>query len=73
VETTILEFAEIINRLIGNKAGVIFKPDLRIEGDPQRRQPDITRARQVLGWEPKTDLEAGICKTISYFKEKLAL
>jgi dTDP-glucose 4,6-dehydratase len=73
VETTILEFAEIINRLTQNKSGVIFKPRQRLEGDPQRRQPDISRARQKLGWEPAVSLEQGIQNTIPYFKEKLKL
>ena len=70
-EITILQFAETINRLVGNKAGVIFKPEMRSEGDPQRRQPDITRARTILGWEPKVDLEEGLLKTIPYFREKM--
>jgi dTDP-glucose 4,6-dehydratase len=72
-EITILEFAETINALTGNRAGVVFKPDQRGVGDPQRRQPDITRAKQVLGWEPKVDLDAGIRRTIPYFKERLEL
>jgi dTDP-glucose 4,6-dehydratase len=72
-EMTILEFAETINRLAGNEAGIVYKPDARSEGDPQRRQPDITRARQILGWEPKIDLEAGLLKTIPYFREKMGL
>jgi nucleoside-diphosphate-sugar epimerase len=41
--------------------------------DPQQRQPDITRAREILQWEPKISLEEGICKTIPYFKAKLGL
>jgi dTDP-glucose 4,6-dehydratase len=72
-EITILEFAETINALTGNQAGVVFKPNQRGVGDPQRRQPDITQARQVLGWGPKVDLETGIRKTIPYFKERLEL
>jgi dTDP-glucose 4,6-dehydratase len=72
-EMTILEFAETINRIVGNKAGIRFVPDARSERDPQRRQPDITRARQILHWEPKTSLEEGIHKTIPYFKKKLGL
>src|SRR5512136_1572167 len=55
-ETTILEFANTINRLTGNPAGIIFKPGDRGHSDPQRRQPDITRARTILGWEPKVSL-----------------
>jgi dTDP-glucose 4,6-dehydratase len=73
VETTILEFAETINRLVGNTAGVVFKPDLRLGSDPQRRRPDITRAREILGWEPKVNLEEGLMKTIPYFKNKMGL
>jgi dTDP-glucose 4,6-dehydratase len=72
-EMTILEFAETINRIVGNKAGIRFVPDARSERDPQRRQPDITRAREILHWEPKTSLEEGIHKTIPYFKKKLGL
>lgn len=72
-ETTILEFAETINRLTGNRAGVIFQPAGRISDDPQRRRPDISRARQILGWEPKVNLEEGLLKTIDYFKNKLGI
>ena len=69
-ETSILEFAETINGLTGNDE-IVFRPDRRGEGDPQRRQPDISRAREVLDWEPKIDLEEGIRKTIPYFKQRL--
>lgn len=65
-ETSILEFAHTINRLTENPAGIIFKPALRTESDPQRRQPDITRARTILNWEPKVNLEDGIRRTIPY-------
>ena len=73
VETTILDFAKVINQLTGNTAGIIFKPGSRGEGDPQRRQPDITRAREILGWQAKIDMEEGLQKTIAYFKTKLGL
>lgn len=73
VETSILEFAEIINRLTGNKAGIVFRPENRIQGDPQRRRPDITRAQNVLKWQPEVDLEDGLSRTIPYFREKLGL
>lgn len=73
VETTILEFARTINKLVANSAGVAFKPSLRGEGDPQMRRPDISRASQILGWEPKVSLEEGLSRTIPYFKQKLAL
>lgn len=67
-EMTILQFAEAVNEITGNKAGIIYK-DERIKGDPQTRQPDITRAREVLKWEPKVKLHEGLEKTIAYFRE----
>ena len=73
VETTMLEFAKTINELTGNKAGIIYKDDARGEGDPQRRQPDISRAKAILNWEPKISLEEGLMKTIPYFKEKMGI
>ena len=72
-EMSILQFAEAINKITGNQAGVTYMPDDRSTRDPQRRQPDITRARTILGWEPKFTLQDGIKKTIPYFKEKLGL
>ncbi len=72
-EMTILHFAETINQITGNKAGIIFAANARSERDPQRRQPDITRAREILRWEPRIGLEEGLRKTIPYFKEKLGL
>lgn len=72
-EITILEFAQTINRLVGNTAGIVHKPALRLGDDPQRRRPDITRAKEILQWEPKISLEEGISRTIPYFKEKMAL
>jgi dTDP-glucose 4,6-dehydratase len=71
VETTILEFASAINRLTENPAGVTFRPSARSQSDPQRRRPDISRARQALGWEPKISLEEGLKCTIPYFMEEL--
>jgi dTDP-glucose 4,6-dehydratase len=70
-ETTILDFAETINRIVGNKGGIVFKPDLRLGDDPQQRQPEIRRAREILSWEPRINLQSGIEKTIPYFKEKM--
>jgi dTDP-glucose 4,6-dehydratase len=72
-ETSILEFAQIINLLTGNQAGVTFLPALRLGDDPQRRQPEITRARSILNWEPYTALEKGLLNTIPYFKKMLTL
>jgi dTDP-glucose 4,6-dehydratase len=72
-EMTILQFAETINEVVRNQAGLTFVKDARSVRDPQRRQPDITRARELLGWEPKVALEEGIRNTIPYFQEKLGL
>jgi dTDP-glucose 4,6-dehydratase len=72
-EMTILQFAETINKIVGNKAGITFVKDARSVRDPQQRQPDISRARQILSWEPKVSLEEGIQKTIPYFKNKLGV
>jgi len=73
VELTILEFAEKINQIVGNKAGIVFVPGDRLDSDPQRRRPDITRARTILGWEPKFSLDVGLLETIAYFRQKLEL
>ncbi len=70
-EMSILQFAETINRITGNTAGVIFKP--LPKDDPKVRQPDISKARRVLGWEPKISLEEGIERTIPYFRQRLGL
>lgn len=72
-ETSILDFAQAINRIVGNKSGIEFKPDLRVGDDPQQRQPDITRARTILKWEPKISLQEGIERTIPYFRQKMGL
>jgi dTDP-glucose 4,6-dehydratase len=66
-EMTIRDFAEVVNRLTDNPAGSVFI-DRRIKGDPQTRQPDITRAKDVLGWEPQVELAEGLEKTIAYFQ-----
>jgi dTDP-glucose 4,6-dehydratase len=71
-ETTILDFAKTINDLTGNQE-LIFKESLRGGGDPQRRRPDISRARSLLGWEPKISLDEGIRKIIPYFKQQLGI
>jgi len=70
-EISMLELAEIINRQTQNPSGIVFKARNRTEGDPQRRQPDISRARAWLQWEPKTSLEEGLAKTLQFFKERI--
>jgi len=72
-EMSILQFAETINRITGNPGGITFVKDARSVRDPQQRQPDITRARTILNWEPKVSLDEGIHKTVPYFKKKLGL
>ena len=68
-EMTILELAHKVNEITGNSAGIVYKPLPR--DDPKRRCPDISRARQLLGWEPKVGLGEGLRKTIEWFKERV--
>jgi dTDP-glucose 4,6-dehydratase len=70
-EMSILELAETINRLVENPVEVIFQPDKRGEGDPQRRRPDITRAQEILNWNPSIGLEEGLSRTLPYFQDNL--
>jgi dTDP-glucose 4,6-dehydratase len=68
-EVSIREIAEIIVRLVNSKSKLVIRP-LPVD-DPKQRQPDITRARTLLGWEPKVGLEEGLQKTVGYFREKV--
>jgi dTDP-glucose 4,6-dehydratase len=68
-ELTIYDFASVINELTGNRAGICFEP-LPMD-DPKQRQPDITRARTILGWEPKVNLREGMEETIRWFRAKV--
>jgi dTDP-glucose 4,6-dehydratase len=72
-EFSILEFAQLVNDVNENLAGTVIKSDKRVGNDPQRRQPDISRAKSLLNWEPEIDIREGLLKTIPYFKEKLGL
>jgi len=65
-EVTILELARIVLELVGGGKGVTFKPAL--QDDPRRRCPDISLAKEVLGWQPKTNLRTGIARTIGHFR-----
>jgi len=66
-EITISQFAEEIIKLTGTKQKVIYK-DLPID-DPKQRRPDITKAKEILGWEPKINREEGLKRTYAYFKK----
>ena len=68
-EMTVLEFAERINRICNSNCEIIFE-DLPVD-DPKVRQPDIARAREILGWAPKMDLDQGLELTIQYFQSLL--
>jgi dTDP-glucose 4,6-dehydratase len=65
-EMTIKQFAEEILRITGAKSKIEYRP--LPEDDPKVRQPDISRAKKILGWEPKVHFEEGIKKTIEYFR-----
>jgi len=70
-EMTVLDFAKRILAITGSDAQIVFKP-LAVD-DPKVRQPDITRAKRLLGWQPKVDFESGIRETVGYFKRKLTV
>jgi len=65
-ELSVLEFARTIRRLTGTSSEIVFKP-LPVD-DPRVRQPDVSRARKRLGWEPTVKLEEGLARTIEYFR-----
>jgi dTDP-glucose 4,6-dehydratase len=68
-EISILQFATKINSLLQNSAGLEFKQNMFVGHDPQLRQPDITRAKEILNWTPKVRLDEGLRFTIDYFKQ----
>ncbi len=70
VERTMLQFAEVILKATGSDSPITYVP-LPTADDPKQRCPDITKARTLLGWEPKVALEDGLVDTIAYFKTKL--
>ncbi|MFY9752161.1 MAG: UDP-glucuronic acid decarboxylase family protein [Candidatus Acidiferrales bacterium] len=69
-EITIREFAERVKALVGAKVDIIYQP--LPQDDPKQRCPDISKARRVLRWEPKINLEEGLQRTLEYFREKVA-
>jgi dTDP-glucose 4,6-dehydratase len=68
-EITIRTLAEDTNRIAGNPAGIVFHPERRDASDPDRRQPEISRALRELGWSPTIDLETGLARTIEDFRK----
>jgi dTDP-glucose 4,6-dehydratase len=68
-EMTIKEIAETIIRMTDSKSRIVYRP--LPTDDPKQRRPDITRARTLLGWEPKVQLDEGLVKTIEYFRGKV--
>jgi dTDP-glucose 4,6-dehydratase len=73
-EMTILDFARTVLRVTGSRSEIVFvKPqDERTKDDPMVRQPDITRANQLLGWQPVVPLDEGLEKTVDWFRQRLA-
>ena len=65
-EMTIKDIAKVIIKLTGSKSKIVYKP--LPEDDPKKRRPDISKAKKILKWEPKVDLNQGLLKTIDYFK-----
>ena len=68
-EMTIEEIAKVIIEMTGSTSKIIYRP--LPEDDPKVRRPDITRARTLLGWEPKVELRDGLEHTIAYFRSKV--
>jgi dTDP-glucose 4,6-dehydratase len=69
-EITILEFAERVRSLVGATTPIVFRP--LPQDDPKQRCPDITKARRILEWEPKVNLEEGLKRTYEHFRQKVA-
>jgi len=69
-EITILEFAERVRSLVGAKVPIVYRP--LPQDDPKQRCPDISKARRILGWEPKVNLAQGLQLTYEYFRAKMA-
>ena len=65
-EITLLEFAEEVLKLTGSKSKIVYEP--LPQDDPKQRKPNITKAKELLGWEPKVDRHEGLKRTLEYFK-----
>ena len=71
VEFTILECAQLVLKVTGSKSPIVNEP--LPQDDPKQRRPDISKARRLLGWEPKIDLEQGLKLSMEYFKQAIEL
>ena len=68
-EITLLQFAEEVLKLTGSKSKIVYEP--LPQDDPKQRQPDITKAKEILGWDPKVNRHEGLKKTLEYFKQHI--
>lgn len=68
-EITLLQFAEEVLKLTGSKSKIVFEP--LPQDDPKQRQPNITKAKELLGWEPKVDRHEGLKRTLEYFRQHI--
>ena len=68
-EITLLQFAEEVLALTGSKSKIVYEP--LPQDDPKQRQPNITKAKEILGWEPKVDRHEGLKRTLEYFKQHI--
>ena len=68
-EITLLEFAEEVLALTGSKSKIVY--EALPQDDPKQRKPNITKAREILGWEPKVDRHEGLKRTLEYFKQHI--
>jgi len=71
VEFTMLECAQEVQKLVGSDSGIVYQP--LPQDDPTRRKPDITKAKSLLGWEPKVTLREGLAKSLEYFKQQTVI
>jgi dTDP-glucose 4,6-dehydratase len=71
VEFTILECARLVLKVTGSKSPIVNEP--LPQDDPKQRRPDISKARRLLGWEPKIDLEQGLKLSMEYFTKAIEL
>ena len=71
MEFTILECTRVVLKVTGSQSPIVNEP--LPQGDPKQRRPDISKARRLLGWEPKIDLETGLKLSMEYFKQAIQL